>query len=444
MTHDGGRKPWGWIIGGAGVSLATLPFFVADRLVRTSPPVLNEPERRTTYWSDSVDPLPRFRPVDEDILVDVAVIGGGFTGLAIAWYLKQLDPSIRVAVLEAQRVGSGSSSRNSGGAPHYFRAWGAMPQAERGFNLLRQFCTDRDLDVELEERVPMLTLHRSAETVDHPTFTGTALRQEINSSYYHAAVAGVSNRLHPGKLLAGLVAACRDAGVELYEDSPVSRINRGEPVWLETPRAQVSAKHVALATNAYTPGLGIGSDRMMALHHRVLVTRPLTDEEWDASGLEKWPYRLEHGGLYTHTVRRTPDQRFYFRHVLGHRAFERTDWEFTASDVAAGQQELLRRYPWLEGVPIEYEWHGVTARTRDVWPVAGRIEDNISIAAGYNGSGVVSSHYFGHLLAHQILGKPHQDLDMLKPPKTHPAIPGEFIRNVSMKAWLKYERRRDV
>jgi gamma-glutamylputrescine oxidase len=432
-----------WIAAGALGSLATLPLFIADRIVRKPAPVMEEPERLPAYWTATGPELPRFRPIDESINVDVAVVGGGFTGLAIGYYLKTLDPSLRVAVLEAQRFGSGASSRNSGGAPNYFRGHGHTEEAQRGYDLLRSFCIDNGLDVELQEQAPMIALHRSRETAQSPVLTGDALRTAINSPYYDAAVEGISNRLHPGKLIAGLVEANRQAGVELYEDSPIVRVQPGNPVWLHTPTERIIAGQVALATNAYTPGMGFATDRIFALHHRVIVTRPLTDEEWEASRLEEYPYRLEHGTFFTHTVRRSADRRLFFRHLLGHRPFERTDWTYSADDIAYGQQALLRRYPWAEGIPIDYEWHGVTARTRDRWPVAGPIDKGVSIAAGFNGNGVMATHYFGHVLAHQMLGKPHQDLGMLSPAEEHPVVPPELARSVGMQAWLAWERRRD-
>jgi gamma-glutamylputrescine oxidase len=428
----------GLLAGAAAVGLTA-----ADRIIRKPVPVLEEPERGPSYWMETIPDLPRFRPLDENITVDVAVVGGGFTGLAIAYYLKQLEPNLRVAVLEAQRLGSGASSRNSGGAPARFRGHDTSEESIRGYALLRKFCVDNGLDVELREDVPTMTLHRSMKTAVDPFLTGDALRKAINSPYYEAAVAGVSNRLHPGKLIAGLVEANRAAGVELYEYSPVTRVQPGSPVWLHTPAARVVAEQAALATNGYTPGMGYAQDRIMTLHHRVIATRPLSDVEWDASGLEEYSFRLEHGSFFTHTVRGTPDRRFFYRHVLGHRAFGRTDWEITSDDVYHGQRELLRRYPWLDGVPIEYEWHGVTARTRDFWPVAGPIDDNVYIAAGFNGNGVMATHYFGHLLAHRMLGRAHQDLGMLRPAEEHPRFPGELARTLAARAWVAYSRARE-
>jgi gamma-glutamylputrescine oxidase len=428
----------------AGVAgLAAVPLLAASRLRRASVPVLDEPERERTFWIDSIPDLPRCPRLDENISVDLAVIGGGFTGLAIAWYVKSMDPSKRVAILEAQRVGSGASSRNSGGAPMFIRGHGISEESTRGYHLLRSFCEERGLDVDLQERVPVLTLHRSRKTCPEPALEGAELQAAIGSPFYEAAASAVSNRLHPGRLIAGMIEANRQAGVEIYEQSPVVRIHRGSPLWLHTPDARVIARDVAVATNGYTPSLGIATDRMLAIHHRVIVTRPLTDLEWETSGLERWPFRLEHGSYYTHTVRASTDRRFFFRHVLGHRAFEHPDWEISATDVEAGQRELLRRYPWLDGVPIEYEWHGITGRTRDFWPIAGQVDDHLYIAAAYNGAGVTASHYFGHLLAHLILGRDHQDLHMLRPPEQHPRVPGEFARHIGFQGWVEVARALD-
>lgn len=432
-------------LGMAGLALGSLavPLLAAHKIVRRSVPVSREPERTKSYWMATIPELPCFPRLEDDITVDVAVVGGGWTGLATAYYVKTLDPSLTVALLESHRLGSGASSRNSGGALPRFRGHAPTEQSLRGYELLKAFCETQGVDVELQESVPILRLHRSRAASRQPKMVGEELHREIGSEFYDAADLTYSNRLHPGKLIAGLVEANRRAGVALYEHSPVTRIDRSVPPRLETPRGRVVARDVVLATNGYTPGLGIARDRIISMHHRVIATRPLTDGEWEHSGLERWPFRLETGGYYTHTVRGTSDRRFFYRHVLGHRAFEETHWDIDDRIVSIGRRELLRRYPWLDGVPIDYEWHGITGRTRDWWPVTGQIDKHLYIAAGYNGSGAMATHYFGHLLAHSIVGKPHQDLDLLKPPSQHPCIPGEFLRHLFFQGWMEYERFRD-
>lgn len=436
------RVPRWSLLAGLG-GLAALPLVAARRIpgVSTGPTI--EPPREDGYWLRTIPPLPRFRSLATDIDVDVAVVGGGWTGLASAYYLSSRAPGLRVALLEAQRLGSGASSRNSGAASVRFRGRAPDKSARRGYDLLKAFAEREGVDFDLVESIPAMTLYRRAPSDRSPDLTRDELAKEIGSPFYEAAEVYTTNELHPGKLIAALIDANVRHGTQLYEWSPVLKVDRGKPVVLHTPAARVRARDVVLATNAYTPQLGFAQDVMLTMHHRVIATRPLTDAEWRLSGLERWPFRVEDGAFYTHTVRTTPDRRFFFRHVLGHRAFERTDWPLDAAAARVGQRELLRRYPWLKGIPIEYEWHGVTARTRDMWPVTGQLDEHIYIAAGFNGSGVVPTHYFGYLVAMSILGIPDDDLALLSPPERHPRIPGELLRHGAFHGWLMYRRLRD-
>jgi glycine/D-amino acid oxidase-like deaminating enzyme len=437
------RRWWAGLAGLAGIAI---PLLAADWLPSVRPRPGEEPERSPSYWMQTIPDLPRCPRVEQDLHVDVAVIGGGFTGLAIAYYLKRNEPSLRVAVLEMQRMGSGASSRNSGAVGPRFRGQTLPASADRGYQLLKAFAETEGLDFDLVESVPALTLYTGRRVAPDTVLTGDELCEQIGSQFYSAATLRYTNTLHPGKLIAGLVEANRRHGVELYEWSPVLRIERGrgsEQITLHTPGGRVVAPDVAVATNAYTPQLGLARDIIAVVHHRVIVTRPLTEDQWARSRLERWPIRFEDGGYYTHTVRGTPDRRFFYRHVLGHRVFERTTWPLDRHAREVGHWELVRRYPWLDGVPVEYEWHGVTARTRDWWPVSGRIDEHLYIAAGYNGSGVMPSHYFGYLIACSILGIPDQDLGLLRPPEAHSRIPGEFARHLCFHGWMLYRRWRD-
>jgi gamma-glutamylputrescine oxidase len=440
----GARRRTGLLgAGAAALGALAVPLFAADRLPGRYRQPGAEPERAPSYWMTTIPPLPPCPTLTGDRRADIAVIGGGFTGLATAYYLKLAEPSLRVMVLEAQRMGSGASSRNSGGVGARFRGQAHSSGADRGYDLLKAFAEREGADFELVEAVPSLTLFTGTRLPADPVLAGADLHRAIGSSWYSAATLRMTNTLHPGKLIAALVAASQRLGVELYEWTPVQRIERAQRPVLHAPRATVTARDVVVATNAYTPQLGLARNVMTVMHHRVLVTRPLTPDEWAFSGLETWPLHFEDGGYYTHTVRATSDRRFFFRHVLGHRAFERTDWELGPAERALGHRELVRRYPWLSGVPVEQEWHGVTARTRDWWPLSGQLDEHLYIAVGYNGSGVMPAHFFGHLLASAILGLPDDDLTLLRPPREHSALPGELARHIAFQGWLRWRRWRD-
>ncbi len=427
---------------GATSAAAALPL-AAKRLHLNHPSILSEPERTTSFWMATIPDPPHFPRLDHDVEVDVAVVGGGFTGLAVAYYLKSGNPTLRVAVLESQRLGSGSSSRNSGAVAPRFRGQDPTESSRAAYNLLKDFATKEEIDFDLRESEPAIYLHRRPPRSGNPDLVGEKLVREIGSHFYVAADVTTTNSVHPGKLVAGLIQANARAGVELYEYSPVVGIDRSGPITLSTPHGRVQAHDVALATNAYTQQLGIAQDLLLTMHHRVMVTRPLTPAEWEMSGLERWPLRFEVGGYNTHTVRSTADRRFFFRHVLGHRAFEAPDWEIDGHARKSGLHALLRRYPWLEGVPIEFEWHGLTARTRNWWPISGQVDEHLYIAAGYNGSGVMPTHFFGYLLANRILGTEDPRYSFLRPPEMHRRIPGRLLRHVAFQGWINFRRFRD-
>ncbi|MEZ4522668.1 MAG: FAD-binding oxidoreductase [Thermomicrobiales bacterium] len=433
------------MIAGAAAGAVALPFVLAGKVGKRRRDILQEPQRSPSYWMATIPELTPFPTLSGEMHVDVAVVGGGFTGLATAYYLKQHDPSISVALLESQRIGSGSSTRNTGGVGRQLRGQESNDATQRGYELIRSFAEREELPFDLDEQVPALRLHRTMDTIEDPDLTGDDLARQIGSSFYQAAEAFTASSLHPGKLVTSLVHANRQLGVDLYEHSPVISIekNGGRPL-LKTPDGRVLAGNVVLATNAYTPQLGVAEDQLLVMHQRVIVTRHLTDEEWERSGLGRWSMRMEHGTYYTHTVRATPDRRFFFRHVLGHRPMEAVDWTVSERDIQAGHRELLRRYPWLEDAPIEYAWHGITARTRDLWPVVGEVDDHVYLSAGYNGGGVMPAHYFGYLLARRILGHHDEDLDQLQRlPDEHPSWPPELLRHTIFQGAMRYRRMLD-
>ncbi len=429
-------------VAGIAAGMVAVPLLASDKLLGRTKRIQQEPLRSPSYWMATIPELPSFPQLSTDIGVDVAVVGGGFTGLAAAYYLKRHDRSVSVVLLEAQTVGSGSSTRNTGGVGRQLRGQESTASTQRGYELLKQYGESGAAGFDLQEEIAALQLHRSLETIEEPDLTGRELADQIGSDFYAAARVRTASSIHPGKLIASLVESCQRLGVEIHEHSPVIEIDTTGPrPVLVTPQARITAGDVVLATNAYTPQLGVASRELLVMHHRVIVTRPLTTGEWEVSGLERWPMRLEDGVYYTHTVRATPDRRFFFRHVLGHRPLEAVNWEIDERDIATGRRELLRRYRWLENAPIDYTWHGITARTRDLWPVVGEIDEHIYLSGGYNGGGVMPSHYFGYLLARRILDCHDPDLDQLiRLPDDHPGWPPEMLRHALFQGAMRYRR----
>jgi glycine/D-amino acid oxidase-like deaminating enzyme len=274
---------------------------------------------------------------------------------------------------------------------------------------------------------------RSSLAPSHRWLSAEELRDEIGTTFYAGAVSPPeSYAIHPGKLLAGHVAAARRVEAELYEYSPVLEVQEGKPAFLVTPRGTIRAEHVILATNAYTPRLGYSRSTMFPVHHYTFVTRKLTPQELRAYHLDYWRMRYEERFLPVSTSV-MPSKRFLIRVLLGYAAFNSCEWGDIQGARRLARTTLQRRYPWAVEVELEDGWHGVTAHTLDFRGIAGPVGDgNIHLSVAYNGTGVVPGHNNGYLTACRIAGKPDPDLELLWGTSGHPPVP-EPLRSLGFK-----------
>jgi gamma-glutamylputrescine oxidase len=398
-----------------------------------------EEVREPSFWTRDAPALPPCPRLSADLRLDVAIVGSGFTGLACACYLRRHARDLCVAVLEAQAPASGASSRNSGLFGPYYAGWrrhmlGDPALAERfralgrrGYERLMAFLAEEDIDCDVlpgdtllladAAQAPALKAQGdgwAALGLEAEWIEGPALAAQIGTGFY-AGACGLRRRwrLHPGKLIHGLLAAVRRADVPVFERSPVVAIDPGPPARLATPGGTVTAARVVLATNAYTPRLGLAGGMVIPVHHVVLASRPLTGDEIAARGLAAWPARLE-VGLRTHTMRLTRDGRLSMRETLGYADQSSGIWPDLDAAYDAALASYAVRYPWVRELAIEHRWHCVSAHTENGHVVFGPLgADHILASAGYNGSGVVAAHYHGYLLARHLAGHTDDDYRLL-------------------------------
>jgi glycine/D-amino acid oxidase-like deaminating enzyme len=404
--------------------------------------------RTSSLWTLEAPPIPRAPRLAGDRAVDVAIVGGGYTGLSCGYYLKTLRPQWSVAVLESHRLGSGASSRNSGMALLHYPPKEENDMTRRAFGRWRQFLEEERVDCDYQkDRV--LYLHpsrasarraRSALKPSERWLSAEELREEIGTSFYHGAVSPPESfAIHPGKLLAGHVAAARRVEVDLHEFSPVMEVHRGETIQLVTPAGTVRAKHAVIATNAYTPRLGFFRATMFPVHHYTAFTRQLSREELRRYHLDYWRMRYEERLLPVSTSV-TPSGRFIVRVLLGYAACNSCEWRDIQSARKLARVTIGRRYPWAAETELEDGWHGVTANTLGFRSIAGPLADgNLHVSVAYNGIGVVPAHNNGYLTACRILGKPEEDLALLCCTRGHPPLP-EPLRSLAFKPFMRLLR----
>jgi glycine/D-amino acid oxidase-like deaminating enzyme len=415
-----------------------------------------------SFWLvDDYTPNP---PLTGQIQADIAIIGGGITGLSSAYHLKQRYPQKHIVLIEGQAVGFGASGRNSGFISQEYHGWyerfeqkGAAAvepytrYAERGYQLLVQAIREQAIACDLQERGALLLAKNATEAhalEEHESaysqtdrsvqlWKGAELATRIQTDFYPAGLFLPHwSLLHPGKLMRGLKTSVERLGVVVYEQTPVQRIRQGKTVDLDCGVGQVKAATVILATNAYTPKLGFMQSTLMPLHLFVVVTQPLEMAEIEQGGWNAVPGRFELDR--SHTVRLTPDGRLLIRG--GARYYY--DNGITYKEVPQAYQSLCQRlrlrYPRLKEIGEAYAWSGMMAFTRAFTPLFGRMgkEKNILYSVGYNGFGLVNGFYGGKLVCDLYSGNLHEDLRLISSQREARRLLPEPLRYVHMNASL--------
>jgi len=351
--------------------------------------------------------------------VDVAVIGGGITGLCAARALAKRGVS--VVVLEARTIGWGASSRNGGMVLTGLKLGARTLLARYERDLARQLfkasvdavaCVEQLVNDELIDchfnRCGHLSLAckpahyenliSAADVLarefahDVRPVSRADLRSEIGSEIYHGGlVDAASASINPAQYVAGLARAAREAGATLHESTPVERVERQGLRWrVTTARGALDAADILVATSGYTGAMTPAVRRkIVPIGSYVIVTEPLPEVlARELSPRGRMMYDSRH---FLHYFRLTPDRRLLF----GGRARFVPETESTVRESA----EVLRRgmldvYPQLQDVRVDYAWGGTLDFAFDTMPHVGKM-DGYHYALGYAGHGVALATYLG-------------------------------------------------
>ena len=267
------------------------------------------------FWADTAPPGPPCPPLGSDAACDLAIIGGGFTGLWTAIAARRRSPGARILLLEAALCGGAASGRNGGfcapsishGVGNALRRWPreAATLIRLGRDNLEGFLRDHEtleLDagltragkINLAEKPWQVAGLRAMEAnyrrfgIECSFLEGAALRAHFDSPVYPAGLFEPNYALvDPGRLVAGLRRVALAMGVEIHERTPVAGLRHdraGGAVILETAGGRVAAGRAVLATNAAPPLLRRLAPAVIPIHDYALVTRPLATEELAAAG----------------------------------------------------------------------------------------------------------------------------------------------------------------
>ena len=385
-----------------------------------------EPNR--SYWARSQPP--QNPPLTNDIVADVAILGGGFTGLSSAYYIRSISPRKSVVVLEARGCGNGASGRNGAmvltmTADRYMKFSSAPAMDKKIYDLtaenigrLAKLGALTGIDCELETNGALQVLNTAEDVKDAKTYVEKArslgmpvefwekqrLVSAVGSEVYEAAFFDPNGgHIHPMKLVHVFKAAAESAGAKIYENTTVVSIEEGREHVVHTAGGQtVRAKSLVLATNAFTPRLGFFRNSILPVHEFVAMTRPFSEQQVAEMG---WRERVPFNDSRTEVfyLGLTKDGRI---HIGGGRpSYYFNNGEGEGRDAAEHfsqlQRELVRIYPKLSGVEFEAGWSGVVDWSLDESPsvgCTGRYK-NIFYGLGYSGHGVNLTSVFGRIIA---------------------------------------------
>ena len=390
-------------------------------------------------WLDRGTAAPRFPTLRGEHRADVAVVGGGSTGAAIAW--RFASAGVRVAVLEAERVGRGSTAAST--ALLMQEPDADLGDLARRFGIRRArriFELSREATRELIDAIRRLGIDCDLVQHDSVYYTLTdAGRSRLRAEERRRSRAGVGGRwlsrdglwkaagldgaaairtrgnaeVDPYRCCLGFLEAARGAGAAIFERSRVESVDASRrDVTLRTAGGIVRADRVIVATGYATPSFERLAARFRMMHTFVVATRPLTRAERRTVGLG--PVMMWETGWPYHYARWTPDARLMLGGGDRDRVPERERPRAFVEGALGVLDYFVERFPVLREVTIDYAWEGLFAMTPDGLPYIGphRRHPRHLFALGYGGNGMTLGFLAADLLLDAHRGRPSADLDL--------------------------------
>lgn len=420
-----------------------------------------------SWYYATAKELHNYPVLEDDIRADVCIVGAGYTGISAA--LELAERGYSVVVLESYKVGSGASGRNGGvlgmgqrkdqvaltswlGKDTAHLMWDIACDANQ---LVRDRIANFNIDCDLTDG-ELIVAHRQryeSELWDYGDlldseygFTNhrNVSRQEVSdmlgvSSMFGAYLDYQAGHLHPLNLALGQARAAREMGVKIFEKSAASRYraNPSAPalVDVQAGHGKVTADFLIIACNGYGDVLEPKASRMqMPINNFVLATEPLGEER--ARSINRDNLAVIDTRFVVNYFHNTPDHRLIFGGGENYSSrYPRDIGNFV-------RKFMLKIYPDLDDVKIDYGWGGTLAITLRRMPNFGRKADNVYWAQGYSGHGVAMANMGGKLVAEAIAGQAGR-FDLFANLKHTPFPGGKLLRWPALVAGMLYYSMRD-
>lgn len=425
-----------------------------------------------SYWAQGVNPWSA-PALSGEQQTEVAIIGGGYTGLSCAWHLAS-QHDIQPTVLEANQIGWGCSGRNGGfvlngtgrlSFAQIENKWGEQTaqavyaEYRQAIDTVSELIDIGDIPCAPEYGGYLKIAHnrQSVELLKQQAILmqrkfGDPLRflsaQALEKNYLHSPQAHGALHypycfgLHPLKLAQGYANMAQQAGAKIYPQSPVIKIQpEGSKIRLLTPSGSLVADKLVIASNGYTPNQfhDAVDKRHFPVLSSIIVTAPLSDAQRQACGLKSGLMAMDTRTL-KYYYRLLPDNRILFG---GRGAIRGKDANHPAYKKRL-LDALVQTLPALNGIQAEYFWSGWVSVSLDDYPRICQADDKgqVFYAMGYCGSGVSFASQAGKRLAQRVAG------DLSLPPLPFmqsplPQFPMAQFRRLGLWAFYHLGRFRD-
>jgi gamma-glutamylputrescine oxidase len=416
-----------------------------------------------SYYAATAVGVRDYPVLDDDRQADVCVIGGGFTGLSAA--LNLAERGLNVVLLEAERIGFGASGRCGGlvgsGQRKEVMETEAMFGLERSRLLwdfaeaakkeIRDRVEKHDIACDLQ-RGQLLGVHKKrylgyaremadvlAERYDYPfcaALDAEETRARVGSNrFLEGLYDSEALALHPLNYSLGLARAAAEAGVRLYERSRVVNYSQTDPAVVKTANGSVNAAFVVLACNGYLGKLEPRvAGKIMPINNFMIATEPM--EESRARQVINGRFGVHDTRFVVNYFRMSDDHRLLFGGGENYRAgFPRDIKNFV-------RPHMLKLFPQLKDVGIDFGWGGTLSVTVNRLPHVGRLQPNVFFAQGYSGHGISISSFAGKVIAEAVTGTADR-FDVLAELPTHSFPGGTLLRYPGMVLAMLYYSIRD-
>lgn len=416
-----------------------------------------------SFWQEDIDTKVTREKLQNRITTDICIIGAGFTGLSTAIHLKENSPETNVTILESDFVGYSASGRNAGFSMRLFgisleitrllhgeeKAKAADNYVLDAVNYLEEMIHKYEIDCNYE-RNGMMTiasnkqelkqLYKEAKIAAELGLNGLTLMDEVMTKEFVYSPTYVAARydehaalLHPAKLVCGLAKVAENLGVDIFEQSKVTHVDKHNRI-VYTNHGTVHARKIVFATNAYSGFFPTLNKKQIPIYTYIVLTEPLTAKQRLSLN---WQHRLgiEDSRNFLHYYRLTHDNRiliggsealYYYNGPLHNNNSKKMQHRL--------QADLLNIFPQLKGITFTHHWGGPISATLDLIPRIGHINRHLLYSVGCMGHGVSLTNYNGLTLAELLLNKQSKRTNFFIVNRKGLNIPPEPIRYATISA----------